>query len=119
MKPMLVPHTELKRRSVKSHEGLAALFHALAHIELNAVDLAADLTWRFADLPDEFYRDWAQVAREEAYHFGLLSDRLAALALRGPRPLPLYAQDAAARTLGSVDIQASHLSAATRSRKLL
>ena len=57
-------------------EGVAALLHSLAHIELNAVDLAADACWRFADMPDKFYLDWAQVAREEAYHFGLLSDRL-------------------------------------------
>jgi uncharacterized ferritin-like protein (DUF455 family) len=57
-------------------EGVAALMHALAHIELNAVDLAADACWRFAGMPKVFYRDWAQVAREEAYHFGLLSDRL-------------------------------------------
>jgi uncharacterized ferritin-like protein (DUF455 family) len=53
--------------------------HALAHIELNAIDLAADLVWRFAGQPDAFYLDWAGVAREEALHFGLLSDRLAEL----------------------------------------
>ena len=76
---MLVAHTELKQRSVKSPEGLAALMHALAHIELNAIDLAVDLTWRFPGMPDEFYRDWTKVAREEAYHFGLLSERLVEL----------------------------------------
>lgn len=57
-------------------EGVAALMHALAHIELNAVDLAADACWRFAGMPDGYYSDWAGVAREEAYHFELLSDRL-------------------------------------------
>ncbi len=36
-------------------EGRAALIHALAHIELNAIDLALDLCWRFAGMPDEFY----------------------------------------------------------------
>ena len=77
--PALVPHTEIKQRSVKSPDGLAALMHALAHIEFNAINLAADLTWRFAGMPEQFYLDWARVAREEALHFGLLSDRLAEL----------------------------------------
>lgn len=74
--PRLVPHTELKRRSINTNEGRAALFHAVAHIELNAIDLAADAVWRFAGMPEAFYREWAQVAREEAYHFGLLAGRL-------------------------------------------
>ncbi len=75
-KPLLVPHTEVRQRSVSTPEGLAALMHALAHIEFNAINLAADLAWRFPDMPDEFYLDWMKVAREEAHHFGLLSDRL-------------------------------------------
>ena len=78
-RPALVPHTEIKQRSIKSPDGLAALMHALAHIEFNAINLAADLTWRFAGMPEQFYRDWAKVAREEAYHFGLLSERLVEL----------------------------------------
>ncbi|MDO8276889.1 MAG: ferritin-like domain-containing protein, partial [Burkholderiaceae bacterium] len=49
---------------------------ALAHIELNAIDLAADVVWRFAGMPPEFYRQWVQVAREEAHHFQLLRDHL-------------------------------------------
>ena len=57
-------------------EGRAALIHALAHIELNAIDLAVDLAWRFAGLPDAFYRQWIAVAREEALHFQLLRDHL-------------------------------------------
>ncbi len=78
-RPALVPHTEIRQRSIKSPDGLAALMHALAHIEFNAINLAADLAWRFAGMPDPFYRDWAKVAREEACHFGLLSDRLVEL----------------------------------------
>lgn len=78
-RPRLVPHTELKQRSLKTPEGHAALLHAVAHIELNAIDLAADAVWRFAGMPDDYYRDWARVAREEAYHFGLLATRLAEL----------------------------------------
>ncbi len=78
-RPVLVPHTAVKQRAVSTPEGLAALMHALAHIEFNAINLAADLAWRFAGMPDAFYLDWMQVAREEAYHFTLLSDRLVEL----------------------------------------
>ena len=75
-RPELVPHTELKQRSLKTPEGHAGLLHAVAHIELNAIDLAADAVWRFPGMPDDYYRDWARVTREEAYHFGLLAARL-------------------------------------------
>jgi uncharacterized ferritin-like protein (DUF455 family) len=81
-RPQLVAHTALKQRSIHTTEGRAALLHALAHIELNAIDLAADAVWRFAGMPDDFYADWAQVAREEAYHFRLLSARLGELGYR-------------------------------------
>ncbi|MDP3138486.1 MAG: ferritin-like domain-containing protein [Burkholderiaceae bacterium] len=65
-----------KPRPLTTVEGRAELIHALAHIELNAIDLAADVVWRFAGLPDEFYRQWAEVAKEEACHFQLLRDHL-------------------------------------------
>ncbi len=57
-----------------------ALLHAVAHIELNAIDLASDIIARFADrdLPRAFHDDWAVVADEEAKHFELLCERLAA-----------------------------------------
>ena len=79
LRPVLVPHTEVRQRSVASVEGRAALIHAIAHIELNAIDLAADVTWRFAGMPDAFYRDWFRVMQEEALHFQLLRDHLAGL----------------------------------------
>ena len=75
-RPILVDHTALKPRSMATVEGRAALIHALAHIELNAIDLALDLCWRFAGMPDEFYRQWVGVAQEEALHFQLLRDHL-------------------------------------------
>jgi len=78
-RPELVPHVKLKPRSMKTVEGRAALIHALAHIELNAIDLALDLVWRFPDMPDEFYRQWLNVAQEEARHFTLLRNHLVAL----------------------------------------
>src|SRR5262245_60243678 len=76
-RPRLVRPGEVAQRSVATAEGRAALLHALAHIEFNAINLALDITWRFAGLPQEFYRDWAQVAVEEAGHFSLLQRRLA------------------------------------------
>jgi uncharacterized ferritin-like protein (DUF455 family) len=81
-RPELVAHTQLKQRSMKTVEGRAALIHALAHIELNAIDLALDIVWRFAGMPDEFYRQWLQVAGEEAHHFTLLRDHLLTLGYR-------------------------------------
>ncbi len=75
-RPTLVPASKLSKRSVQTKEGRAALIHALAHIELNAVDLALDIVWRFAGMPDDFYRQWVKVAQEEAYHFTLLRDHL-------------------------------------------
>lgn len=67
-----------KRRSFGSPAGRVALLHALAHIELNAIDLAWDLVARFAGprLPRAFYDDWVAVGAEEAEHFLLLSRRL-------------------------------------------
>lgn len=78
-RPRLVPHTQLQRRSVRTTEGRAALLHALAHIEFNAIDLAADVLWRFPRMPALFYRQWATVAREEALHFQLLRRHLQSL----------------------------------------
>jgi uncharacterized ferritin-like protein (DUF455 family) len=78
-RPALVAHTRLKPRSAKSIEGRAMLLHALTHIELNAIDLALDICWRFAGLPEAFYHQWLAVAREEAQHFELLRDHLATL----------------------------------------
>jgi uncharacterized ferritin-like protein (DUF455 family) len=67
------------RRSVHSPAGRAALLHAVAHIEFNAINLALDAVWRFAGLPESFYRDWLRVAAEEAHHFSLLAAHLATL----------------------------------------
>jgi uncharacterized ferritin-like protein (DUF455 family) len=78
-RPALVPHQQLKPRPVHTPQGRAVLLHALAHIEFNAINLACDILWRFAGLPEAFYRDWAQVAREEALHFELLAAHLATL----------------------------------------
>jgi uncharacterized ferritin-like protein (DUF455 family) len=77
--PALVPPMQVPHRSPFTPDGLAALLHAVAHIEFNAINLALDAAWRFADMPDDFYRDWLRVADEEATHFGLLRAHLQSL----------------------------------------
>ena len=77
--PELVPPLQVKSRSMRTEEGRAALIHALAHIEFNAINLALDAVWRFPGMPSEFYVDWLQVAAEEAYHFDLLATHLQTL----------------------------------------
>ena len=78
-KPELVPPRELNRRKITSKIGHAALIHSICHIEFNAINLAWDAVYRFQDMPDEFYSDWVKVAKEEAYHYELLSEHLASL----------------------------------------
>jgi uncharacterized ferritin-like protein (DUF455 family) len=75
-RPQLVSPHQVPQRSLATREGRGALVHALAHIELNAVNLALDIVWRFDGLPEVFYRDWIGVAVEEAMHFELLSAHL-------------------------------------------
>ena len=77
--PVLVHPARVPRRSPASPEGLAALLHAIAHIEFNAINLALDAAWRFDGLPPAFHHDWVRVAAEEAFHFTLLRDHLASL----------------------------------------
>jgi len=81
-RPVVCPPRDMpKRRHFGSRAGHIALLHALAHIELNAIDLAWDIVARFAGpaLPRAFADDWAGVAAEEAEHFALLATRLATL----------------------------------------
>jgi len=75
-RPELVPPLAVKPRSMRTLEGRAALIHALAHIEFNAINLALDALWRFPSMPTAYYVDWLQVAAEEALHFSLLRDHL-------------------------------------------
>ena len=78
-RPSLVLPRKLVSRGLGSEEGRAALIHAVAHIEFNAINLAWDAVYRFRGLPEAYYADWVRVAREEAYHFGLMRGRLQAL----------------------------------------
>ncbi len=72
------PRDMPKRRAGKSAQTRIALLHALAHIELNAIDLAADIVARFAHdrIAPEFITDWLRVAAEEARHFEMIHARL-------------------------------------------
>lgn len=80
--PKLVSPLEVEKRSMRTEQGRAALIHALAHIEFNAINLALDAVWRFSDMPAQFYSDWLKVAAEEAYHFGLLDGYLVKMGYR-------------------------------------
>ena len=78
-RPRLVAPADVPRRSPFTPEGRAALLHSVAHIEFNAINLALDAIWRFPDMPAAYYRDWTQVAAEEARHFALVSAHLESL----------------------------------------
>lgn len=82
-KPALTEPGLTSKRRPGSEKGRIALIHALAHIELNAIDLAFDMAARFAGecssrfgSADDFIEDWIRVGAEEAEHFELLENRL-------------------------------------------
>jgi uncharacterized ferritin-like protein (DUF455 family) len=79
--PTLKANLTQRSRSPFTAEGRASLLHAIAHIEFNAINLALDAVWRFPNLPEAYYRDWLQVAAEEAVHFNLLREHLLTLGL--------------------------------------
>lgn len=82
-RPALLAPRDMPKRSTGGVRGRVALLHALAHIELNAIDLAWDILARFVGGPDPlpraFIDDWVKVAVDEALHFELLNRRLADL----------------------------------------
>lgn len=76
--PVLHAPSQMPRRSKGGGKGRVALLHALAHIELNAVDLTWDMIARSAHytLPRSYYNNWVQVGLEESKHFKMLANRL-------------------------------------------
>ncbi len=72
--PCLRPAKEVPTRTPYTVPGRAALLHAIAHIEFNAIDLAWDAVYRFRGLPHGYYADWVGVANDEARHFVMLRD---------------------------------------------
>jgi uncharacterized ferritin-like protein (DUF455 family) len=98
-RPKLVHPARVPRRRIGTPEGRAALLHAIAHIEFNAINLALDALVRFSGLPAAFYTDWLNVAAEEASHFELLAARLADLgSFYGALPAHDGLWEAAAKT---------------------
>ena len=79
-KPELLDPRDVPKRKPGSEAGRIALLHAVAHIELNAVDLHWDIIPRFAEtpMPIGFYDDWVKSADEESKHFNLMCDCLEA-----------------------------------------
>ncbi|WP_203563995.1 ferritin-like domain-containing protein [Deefgea sp. CFH1-16] len=78
--PELVAPKDLpRRRNLAEAENRAALLHAFAHIEFNAINLALDALYRFRQMPAQYYADWLKIAVEEAYHFNLLCEHLQTL----------------------------------------
>ena len=80
-RPLLLPAGRMpKRGRAGSDRTRFALLHAVAHIELNAIDLACDIVARFgARCPRGFTDDWVRVAGEEGLHFQLVARRLTEL----------------------------------------
>jgi uncharacterized ferritin-like protein (DUF455 family) len=102
-RPALLPHTQLKAKSLSTPEGRAMLVHSIAHIELNAIDLALDVVWRFAGMPEAFYTDWVRIAQEEAKHFTLLRNHLVSMGYDyGDFPAHNSLWDMAERTQGEL-----------------
>jgi uncharacterized ferritin-like protein (DUF455 family) len=75
-RPELVAPHRVPKRSLATPEGHAALLHAIAHIEFNAINLALDCVVRYRSLPKDFHGGWMEVAAEEALHFAMVRTRL-------------------------------------------
>jgi len=80
--PDLVAPKHVPKRKMDTVEGRAVLWHSLAHIEFNAMNLALDAIWRFPNMPTAYYEDWLRVAKEEAYHFSLINAHLQSFGFR-------------------------------------
>jgi len=110
-RPELLAPKDVPHRKPGSPEGRIALLHAVAHIELNAVDLHWDVIARYTDtpMPLGFYDDWVKAADEEAKHFNLMCDCLEALgshygALPAHAGMWRAAEDTAADLLGRLAV---------------
>lgn len=80
-RPELLPPNQMpKRGKGGSERARIALWHALAHIEFVAIDLALDMAGRFGgERGEPFVRDFLGVAADEAMHFELLARKLRSL----------------------------------------
>lgn len=82
-KPNLVSPKEVPAPKNSGLPLNAYMLHNLAHVELNAIDLAWDTVVRYSPfrdaLGDGFFADFAHVADDESRHFAWCSQRLAEL----------------------------------------
>lgn len=78
-KPVLLAPRDMPKRKLGTAEGIAAFFHAIAHVEFVAIYLAWDMLYRFRGMPNQFYQDWLRIADEEAQHFELIRTHLLAM----------------------------------------
>ena len=70
---VLPPANMPRRGKGGSERGRIAMWHALAHIEFAAIDLALDIVGRFGQEGGEaFITDFLNVAAQEAMHFALI-----------------------------------------------
>ena len=77
VKPKLVlPFSVPSPKNTPLSSFSAHVLHTVAHIELNAIDLAWDTVARFGGLPREFYLDFARVADDESRHLSWCLQRL-------------------------------------------
>ncbi|WP_281953781.1 ferritin-like domain-containing protein [Pseudophaeobacter arcticus] len=110
-KPELLNPRDVPKRKPGSEAGRIALLHAVAHIELNAVDLHWDIIARFSHvpLPIGFFDDWVKAADEESKHFGLMCECLDSLgsfygALPAHRGMWQAAEDTAEDLMGRLAV---------------
>ncbi|KZV52709.1 hypothetical protein F511_23172 [Dorcoceras hygrometricum] len=83
VKPLLVSPKEIPSPKSSGLPLNAYMLHNLAHVELNAIDLAWDTVVRFSPfmelLGEGFFADFAHVADDESRHFTWCSQRLTEL----------------------------------------
>ncbi len=104
-RPELLPPGQMpKRGKGGSERARIALWHALAHIEFAAIDLALDMAGRFgAETGSGFVSDFLNVAADEAMHFALLERHLGSLGSHyGALPAHSGLWDAAQQTAHDV-----------------
>jgi uncharacterized ferritin-like protein (DUF455 family) len=80
-KPVLLAPRAMPKRKLTTPDGVAAFFHAIAHVEFIAIYLAWDIVYRFRGMPQAFYQDWLRVADEEAQHFALIRTHLLSMGI--------------------------------------
>ncbi|WP_120716764.1 ferritin-like domain-containing protein [Tsuneonella amylolytica] len=82
--PVLLPPRDMpKRGRGGSDRARIASWHAIAHIEFVAIDLALDMAGRFGgEMGREFVSDFLAVAADEAMHFALIERHLARMGSR-------------------------------------